>query len=32
MKINISFDGLRQTTWYEYAIRFFFGGLVALMA
>jgi hypothetical protein len=32
MKINISFDGLRQTTWHEYAIRFFFGGLVTLMA
>jgi hypothetical protein len=30
MKIHVDPSSLRQTTWYEYAIRFLFGGLVAV--
>ena len=30
MKIYADLSSLRQTTWYEYAIRFLFGGLVTV--
>lgn len=30
MKIHVDPSSLRQTTWYEYAIRFLFGGLVTV--
>lgn len=29
--MSASFDALRQTTWHEYLVRFFFGGLVAVL-
>ena len=32
MKISISISGLKQTRWYEYALRFLFGGLVTAAA
>src|SRR3977135_722851 len=30
MRIGINLLGLRNTRWYEYAIRFFFGGLITV--
>jgi Protein of unknown function (DUF3147) len=32
MKISVSFCRLKQTRWYEYALRFFFGGLISAAA
>jgi hypothetical protein len=32
MKVKADFSALRKTKWYEYAIRFLFGGLVTVMA
>ncbi len=32
MQIRVDFSGLRQTQWHEYAIRFFFGGLITAIA
>jgi Protein of unknown function (DUF3147) len=32
MKISMSTSGLKQTSWYEYALRFLFGGLVTAAA
>ena len=32
MRIGINPAGLRKTRWYEYAVRFVFGGLVTAMA
>jgi hypothetical protein len=32
MKIQIDTEGLRDTKWYEYALRFFFGGAITVAA
>jgi hypothetical protein len=32
MIVNASLESLRQTKWHEYALRFFFGGAVTVMA
>lgn len=32
MKVTVTPSALKQTKWYEYAIRFVFGGLVTVMA
>jgi hypothetical protein len=32
MKINVELDVVRQTKWYEYALRFLFGGLITATA
>jgi Protein of unknown function (DUF3147) len=32
MRIQIQPSALKETTWYEYAIRFLFGGLITCMA
>jgi uncharacterized protein DUF3147 len=32
MIVNVSLESLRQTKWHEYALRFFFGGAVTVMA
>jgi hypothetical protein len=32
MVVNVSLESLRQTKWHEYALRFFFGGAVTVMA
>ena len=32
MSIHIDLDGLRRTRWYEYAVRFVFGGLITASA
>ena len=32
MRIKIDLDVLGQTKWYEYAMRFFFGGLITAVA
>jgi Protein of unknown function (DUF3147) len=32
MKIKADFSALRKTKWYEYAVRFLFGGLVTVIA
>jgi len=32
MIIHIDFDGLRRTKWYEYTVRFVFGGLITAAA
>lgn len=32
MKVHADFSALKQTKWYEYALRFFFGGLVTVIA
>ena len=32
MKISFDFSALKRTRWYEYALRFFFGGAVTVAA
>lgn len=32
MQIKVDLSGLKQTQWHEYAIRFFFGGLITAIA
>jgi hypothetical protein len=32
MKIQVDTEGLRDTKWYEYALRFFFGGAITVAA
>lgn len=32
MQIKVDLSGLQQTHWHEYAIRFFFGGLITAIA
>jgi len=32
MKIHVELDAVRQTKWYEYALRFLFGGLITATA
>jgi len=32
MKIHVELDVVRQTKWYEYALRFLFGGLITATA
>jgi hypothetical protein len=32
MKIGVDFSALKRTRWYEYALRFFFGGAVTVAA
>jgi hypothetical protein len=32
MQVHLDFSGLRETRWYEYAVRFLFGGLIAAIA
>jgi hypothetical protein len=32
MQIKVDLSGLKQTQWHEYAIRFFFGGLITAFA
>ena len=32
MQIKVDLSGLKQTRWHEYAIRFFFGGLITAIA
>jgi len=32
MRVKADFSGLRQAKWYEYALRFFFGGLITACA
>jgi hypothetical protein len=32
MKIRVDTDGLQDTKWYEYALRFFFGGVMTVAA
>jgi hypothetical protein len=32
MQITVQFDALKQTKWYEFAIRFLFGGAISVIA
>jgi hypothetical protein len=32
MQITVKFDGLKRTRWYEYCLRFFFGGVISVIA
>src|SRR5258708_27691038 len=32
MQITVQFDALKRTKWYEYVIRFFFGGAISVIA
>ena len=32
MRISVNFSALRKTKWYEYALRFVFGGAITVLA
>lgn len=32
MNVSVNFSGLRQAKWYQYALRFFFGGSICVLA
>jgi Protein of unknown function (DUF3147) len=32
MRVAFDFSALRKTKWYEYAVRFFFGGIITVLA
>jgi hypothetical protein len=32
MRVSLNLSALRKTKWYEYAVRFFFGGIITVLA
>jgi Protein of unknown function (DUF3147) len=32
MRVSLDLSALRKTKWYEYAVRFFFGGIITVLA